>query len=114
MSKQKKIPPRTINDYDDIKPPEPKKAEEPDFDKTATFHKSRKPMLKRLLASKVAKTITGILGGVLGTGGSLVAGIDPEFAVLVGATAFIALFMGMEKAERFYAIFKDRPKKEDS
>lgn len=76
-------------------------------------YKKRKPMLKRLLASKIVRGIGSVLGGVVGAGGSILAGLDPEFAVLVGVTAVIAIFGGIKKAQAFYDIF-DQDVKKDS
>ncbi len=64
--------------------------------------------LKKIFTSKPMKTVGGVLGGVLGIGGGLGAGLDVEFAVLVGATAAVACFAGIDKAEKFYHIFKER------
>lgn len=70
-------------------------------------YKKKEPMLKRLLKSKIVKGITSVIGGALGFGGSVFAGLDPEFALLVAATAVIAIFMGIEKAGQFKEIFDD-------
>ena len=75
-------------------------------------YKKKKPMLKKLLASKIVRGIGSVLGGVLGAGGSILAGLDPEFAVLVGVTAIIAIFGGIKKAQAFYDIFEDDVKEE--
>lgn len=112
MGKRQRPPAEEINHYSKVKPPKQGKTD-PGVDNPFNVHEPKKPMLKRLLAGKVVKTISGIIGGVVGGTGSLLGGLDPEFAWIVGVTAFIAIFMGMDKAERFYAIFKDRPKKEE-
>ncbi len=75
--------------------------------------KKRKPMLKRLLASKVVKGIGSLLGGIAGFGGSIFAGLDPEYAFVVGVTAVIAIFGGIEKARKFYDIVDDGFKKDN-
>lgn len=76
--------------------------------------KKRKPMLKRILTSKIAKGILSAIGGVVGFGGSVFAGLDPEFAVVVAATAVIAIFGGMDKAAKFKGLFDDNLKNRDS
>lgn len=76
--------------------------------------KKRKPMLKRILTSKIAKGILSAVGGVVGFGGSVFAGLDPEFAFVVAATAVIAIFGGMEKAAKFKGLFDNELKDQDS
>jgi len=66
--------------------------------------------LKKIFKSKAMKTVGGVLGGVLGIGGGMSLGLDVEFALLVGATAAVACFAGIDQAEKFYEIFKDRRK----
>jgi len=85
-----------------------------DEDKDFLNYKKKDPMLKRILKSKIAKGITSVLGGVVGFGGSVFAGLDPEFAFLVVATAVIAIFGGMEKAAQFKGLFDDQLKDQDS
>ncbi len=67
----------------------------------------KEPMLKRLLKSKIVKGITSLIGGAAGFGGSIFAGLDPEYAFVVGVTALIAIFGGMEKARQFFDIVDD-------
>ncbi len=74
--------------------------------------KKRKPMLKRLFGSKVIKGIVSTIGGALGFGGSILGGLDPEYAFVVGVTAVIVLFGGIEKARKFYDIVDDDFKKD--
>lgn len=76
--------------------------------------KKRKPMLKRILTSKIAKGIISAVGGVIGFGGGVFAGLDPEFALVVAATAVIAIFGGMEKAAKFKGLFDTDLKDQDS
>ena len=74
----------------------------------------KKSMFKRILKSKIVKGIGSLLGGVVGFGGSIFAGLDPEYAFVVGVTAVIALFGGIEKARQFYDIVDDDDLKNDN
>ncbi|WP_020403742.1 hypothetical protein [Gracilimonas tropica] len=115
MSKQHKenpiprVKPPTVHVTDEDQSDQPRtaleKVEVPDVE--ITKPKKKKSMLKKILANKIVRGIGSVLGGVLGAGGSILAGLDPEFALVVGVTAVIAIFGGMKKAAEFKELFDE-------
>lgn len=68
-------------------------------------------LIRRLAGSKVGRTVTSVAGAIIGGGGTAALGVEIEFVVLIAATAFVAIFVGVEKAAKFAEIFKDDVKR---
>lgn len=82
-----------IRDYDNIKPPKPRKTQDhPDISKYKQFQQNSSKMTKVL---RFLKKPVAILIGTITSGGSLFTGLDVEFALLLGVSAFL-LVAGVE------------------
>lgn len=68
--------------------------------------------IRNLAATKVGKTITGTIGGILGLGGGEIGGLEIEFSILIAATAFVACFVGVDKSIKFFTTINEARQKD--
>lgn len=65
--------------------------------------------IKNILNTKVGRTVTGAVGGVLGFTGGNIAGLELEWALIFAGTLIVFIVVGPEKAKQFKTLWmKDK------